>query len=304
MNAFLLRLCAALMVVSSFAWAQVDGGTSDRTGREDSARAREEARKQREKAKEKRREEREAAKERMRAMREMAREARDLARQQRMFGLYPKLGVVVGGDRTGRQVGARVEEVMSGSPAQKAGIRQGDVLTAINGQPLAPSPDGGTDSSARAVAKLLAAVHKAKAGDKLKVEYWRGSEKRQAEVTLEEGSRSWASYRHSFVNERKRYGPYHVPISWLDVELVEVNRELGQYFGTDHGLLVVRASEAPDLKLKGGDVILRIGNEEPRTALDAVRVLRRSEAGKPLSLKILRHKKPQTVTVRVPPEND
>ena len=48
------------------------------------------------------------------------------------------------------------------------------------------------------------------------------------------------------------------------LELVPVTPKLGQYFGTDKGLLVVRAPPAPGAGLEEGDVILTIGGRTPR----------------------------------------
>ncbi|MEY2399056.1 MAG: hypothetical protein QOJ00_2230 [Actinomycetota bacterium] len=71
--------------------------------------------------------------------------------------------------------GAVVQDVTNGSPAEKAGLQVGDVVTSFNGKDV---------NSASALGD---AVRAAKAGDKVKIEFYRGNNKRTAELTI--GSR-------------------------------------------------------------------------------------------------------------------
>jgi S1-C subfamily serine protease len=87
--------------------------------------------------------------------------ARDIARQLVASGrvLHPMIGIgmdiVRPGDGTGLSRGVRVASVVAGGPAQRAGLRQGDVLVTANGeQLLQPS-------------QLIAAVEKAGVGGTL-----------------------------------------------------------------------------------------------------------------------------------------
>jgi S1-C subfamily serine protease len=88
------------------------------------------------------------------------------------------------------------------------------------------------------------------------------------------------------------------PARWQGLELVGMNPELGEYFGTDHGLLVVRSRETK-LKLKPGDVILKIGEERAESPMQAVRVLHSFDPAKTITLEILRHKRPQKVKLQL-----
>jgi C-terminal processing protease CtpA/Prc len=86
----------------------------------------------------------------------------------------------------------------------------------------------------------------------------------------------------------------------LDLELVTVNPDLASYFGTDKGVLVVRASENNDIPLKGGDVILSIGGREPRSPSHAMRILQSYDHGEEISIEVMRDKQRQTVTMTMP----
>jgi len=68
--------------------------------------------------------------------------------------------------------GALITEVVSGAPADKAGLQKGDVITAIDGQ---------TMTSMENVSGYMAQHHP---GDKVKLTYRRGSDTRDVEVEL------------------------------------------------------------------------------------------------------------------------
>jgi hypothetical protein len=83
-------------------------------------------------------------------------------------------------------------------------------------------------------------------------------------------------------------------------ELVPLNPKLGQYFGTDKGLLVVRAPSDARLKLEDGDVILDIDGRVPSSPAHALRILGSYQAGEQLKLNVLRMKKRLSFDIKVP----
>jgi len=87
---------------------------------------------------------------------------------------------------------------------------------------------------------------------------------------------------------------------WGGIELVKLNPDLGDYFGTREGVLVVRAPEDSSLVLKGGDVIISIGDRKPTSPEQAMRILRSYDAGETVTLDVLRKQKHVTVTWKVP----
>jgi hypothetical protein len=83
-------------------------------------------------------------------------------------------------------------------------------------------------------------------------------------------------------------------------ELVSLTPKLGQYFGTDKGLLVVRAPSDSRLKLEDGDVIVDIDGRTPANPAHAFRILGSYQPGEQLKLNVLRQKKRMTFEVTVP----
>ncbi len=72
--------------------------------------------------------------------------------------------------------GVYVQEVVPGSPADKAGIKADDIITKLGGKDLS-----GSDTSV-----LAKEIAKHKVGDKIDVEIWRNGNTQVAKVTLEE----------------------------------------------------------------------------------------------------------------------
>ncbi|GFJ89503.1 peptidase S1 [Phytohabitans rumicis] len=86
---------------------------------------------------------------------------------------HPSLGVSV---NTGPNGGAVIGSVNPNSPAQKAGLQQGDVITKFGDKAINESDD------------LIAAVQSGKVGDQVQVTYTRNGQQETATVTLAEAS--------------------------------------------------------------------------------------------------------------------
>src|SRR5438552_1148214 len=87
---------------------------------------------------------------------------------------------------------------------------------------------------------------------------------------------------------------------WGDLELVNLNPDLGEYFGTKDGVLVVKAPGDSSLPVRSGDVILSIAGRKPTSPSHAMRILHSYEAGETVSLDIVRKQKRMTLTWKVP----
>jgi serine protease Do len=69
--------------------------------------------------------------------------------------------------------GIAVTAVGEGTPAQKAGLRQNDVIVRVDGQDVTNNGD------------LLAILAKHRAGDAVSIEFYRGSDRKTLDVTLD-----------------------------------------------------------------------------------------------------------------------
>ena len=84
------------------------------------------------------------------------------------------------------------------------------------------------------------------------------------------------------------------------LQVAELTPALGEYFGVEQGLLVVRAPENVDIGLEDGDVIRKIGGRTFRDARQATRILRSYEPGEEVELEVTRHKRSRTVRFELP----
>jgi S1-C subfamily serine protease len=82
------------------------------------------------------------------------------------------LGVTTTDQTGGTRAGALIAGVESGSPADDAGLQQGDLVVAVDGSPI----EGSTD--------LVAAVRSSHPGDKVTLTIVRDGQERQLDVTL------------------------------------------------------------------------------------------------------------------------
>ena len=82
--------------------------------------------------------------------------------------------------------------------------------------------------------------------------------------------------------------------------MVPLTKDLGRYFGTDEGLLVVRAPADESLKLRDGDVIVDIDGRKPESVSHAIRILGSYQHGEELEVRILRDKSRKTLKIEMP----
>jgi C-terminal processing protease CtpA/Prc len=239
----------------------------------------------------------------------------------------PKMGVVIAESNRRSEwdsVGARLSAVTPGGPADEAGLEAGDVIVTANGVTLARIERRGEAPGQ----KLVQEIQKLDEGDDLVVEYLRDGDRNTATVVVRPIESSAYSYswstdepnvalRMEAPDLERAYeleGPSRVrirsgaptvfsslmPLAWLDMELVEIDEDLGGYFGATNGLLVVRAPDSDEVPLKSGDVILTVGGREPTSPSHAIRIMRSYEPGETMTIDIMRDRRQQTVTVTVP----
>jgi serine protease Do len=190
--------------------------------------------------------------------------------------------------------GALVNDVTEESPAEKAGIREDDVIVEFNGKSVEEADD------------LLAAVRSGSPGDKANLTFYRGQEKKSLQVTLGKAPRR--NYAFSF------HGPGNVRIpplprirmfrsaGMLGLTLSDLNRQLGEYFEAPNGRGVLveeveRKSAGDRAGFKAGDVIISVGTQEVESTEDVTEALEGAKKGEKVDFGILRKGVKTSLTV-------
>jgi S1-C subfamily serine protease len=230
------------------------------------------------------------------------------------------LGVNIAAAGEDGDEGVLVQGVTPGSPADSADIQSGDVLVEIDGKSL---EGGDSGNGVRTLSKHMKTVE---VGQKVVLRIVRDGKQQSATVVTEnmnpfqmvfnmsgdwdfdlegldalEGledlevlSHLGEGGAHAF-NFRMGHAGY-----WGDMELVTLTPELGEYFGTGEGILVVRAPQEEALQLQDGDVIVDIDGRKPGDPAHAMRILRSYDGGESVKLGIVRKKKRRTLDIELP----
>jgi C-terminal processing protease CtpA/Prc len=231
-------------------------------------------------------------------------------------GQRGRIGVVINtaADAEKDKIGARIEAVTPGGPAAKAGLKADDIITRFGGTALGGVSAGDEGQSGPGM-KLLELARALDPGDTVQVEYRRGSENRRGTIVAEDLGGPFAmrvpergGFREFTIDPdiRMRMGdPEGFVFSfggapWGGLNLVTLDADLGSYFGTQEGVLVVKAPADSALPLKSGDVILAIDGRKPTSPEHAMRILRSYEGGEAVKLDIMRQKRRTTATWTVP----
>jgi membrane-associated protease RseP (regulator of RpoE activity) len=213
-------------------------------------------------------------------------------------------------DDSSGSTGARVREVSPGGPAERAGVRVGDLIVAVNGTDVrGPEPVGH-------VVRLLRDV---KPGDKVDLKVLRDGTTRDLTATARPDGDEFFVAREfpampampamPAIPDMPRVkalagwdGPMIISGPIADMELARLTPGLGRYFGTDTGVLVVRAPAKGGLGLQDGDVILSIDGRKPIDSSHAIRIFGSYDPGEKFTLDVLRLHRRISVVATVPAE--
>jgi S1-C subfamily serine protease len=237
----------------------------------------------------------------------------------------PRLGVIVKTERDPAtdSIGAVLEAVTPEGPAARAGLQSGDIVVTFDGQRLATA----TGSPGERLIDLAGEMEE---GDTVRIAVRRGKEAKtfsvvpkkvddlsyafgydlMADSAMDRARRALersmvVTPRLELLHEGQGPSAWAVLVGarWSDMELTTLDANLGGYFGTTEGLLVVRAPKDTLLGLNSGDVILRIGGRVPSSPSHAMRILRSYEPGDEVRIEIMRNKR-QTEVKAIVPERD
>ncbi len=176
--------------------------------------------------------------------------------------------------------GVIVKTVKKKSAAEKGGIKEGDVIQFFN------------EIKIRVPNDLIKAVRKNKAGAKAIVKLVRNKKNKTIKVVL-------SDYAKQF-----KYKKFKSKRAYLGVNMEDMNSDFGEYFGVKNGegaliKKVIADTPAEEAELKSGDVIIKIGKMQIKSARDVSKALSKYKKNDKVKIEFLRHKKKKTVKVEL-----
>ncbi len=264
-------------------------------------------------------------------------EARSLTgRAMVAIAARPRLGITI--DTRARDTdkwGAYVSAVTPGGPADKGGVRSGDIIAKLAGKAVTGSGDETPGI------KLIAMIGALEPNKTIAVQLRRGNDTKTVKVTpsdddsffagpaivMDTARRSFGmtfdtpslarsragaqadmmriiersgdpltsgSYQFVAVNGMGMGGPL------ASVEMTSLNAGLGSYFGATEGVLIINVGEKQDAGLQAGDVVTAVDGRKVTSPGQLARILRTYEKGEEYKLQIMRQKKTETVTGKMP----
>jgi C-terminal processing protease CtpA/Prc len=219
------------------------------------------------------------------------------------FGGPPRALIGVQLDDSSGEAGARVREVSPGGPAEQAGVRAGDLIVGVNGANVRGQEPAG---------RVVELLHDVKPGDKVHLKVLRDGKTQDLTVTARpDGNDFFVGLNLPDLPQLPQVralapwggAPMIIRGPVADMELARLTPGLGRYFGTDSGVLVVRAPPEGGLGLQDGDVILSIAGRKPTDSSHVIRILGSYDPGEKITLEVMRMHRRIPVTTTLPAES-
>lgn len=209
--------------------------------------------------------------------------------------------------------GVVIGKVLGDSPAAKAGLKDGDVITEINGQRV------------EGTVQFRRIIHETPAGRTLQLTVSRDGHSETVHVTLgkmQESRTHWMTGMNAMPQAFQFQMPEVAPIpdmpslEWdggnflaggprLGIDVEDISGQLGAYFGAPDGEgILVRdvnsGSAAEKAGVKAGDVITSLNGERIHDVAELRSKLTSTGEGKTAKLGVLRNKSSLTLDVEIP----
>jgi serine protease Do len=219
----------------------------------------------------------------------------------------------------GDESGVMVSEVVDDSPADKAGLEDGDVILEFNGKTISDNGD------------LVKAVRKTSPGDEVKIVVLREGKKKNLDVAIGEHEMKnafWVSESgdvHAPHVEHFQDGKHNVMVmsgddedftwtsdkmnvfisedrGYMGVHLDDLNEQMGEYFGVEDGkgalvTEVVEDSPAAAAGLKAGDVIIKVGGMDIDSSNGLHEAMSDTEPEQQMAVKVMRKGNSKDVSI-------
>jgi serine protease Do len=176
----------------------------------------------------------------------------------------------------GAPYGVVIEGVEPGSPAEKAGLKGGDVITNVNGKPIKTGND------------LVNPIAQAPIGTKVRLGYVRDGQAKETSAVVEDRTRVFPNSAARQVDSRDDSGAAEYG---LRVENLTPDRASRVGMEGQKGVLVVDvdpASFGDDLGFARGDVIAEVNRQPVNSVADYKAVMSKLKPGANVVFKVLR----------------
>ncbi|HXY26310.1 MAG TPA: Do family serine endopeptidase [Candidatus Acidoferrum sp.] len=176
----------------------------------------------------------------------------------------------------GSPYGVIIESVQPGSPAEKAGLKGGDVITSVNGHPVKNGND------------LVNPIAESPIGSPVKLTYMRDRVQKDATVTVEDRTRVFPTTAGRMGEQQEEAAPTE-----FGLHVEELTPDRGRRVGVEgqKGVLATEvepASFAEDLGFGRGDVITEINRESISSVAEYRKAVSKLKTGDEVVFKVLR----------------
>jgi serine protease Do len=192
----------------------------------------------------------------------------------------------------GTDHGIVIDAVQAGSPAERAGLRLGDVILSVDGKPMKTADE------------LVAIISDSEIGKRLCVEYLRDGKRLTTDVEVGDRNKIVAELGEGPGNEVEET-PAEGSSGVLGLSLKSLTREQAQeladklHLDSKQGALVVNVQPggfASDLGVQHGDIILSMNHHAVASAEDFNRMQSSLKSGEDVLLLIARSSGPHSYT--------